>query len=181
MDLALVHAGVAHSSRRSLGRCGDGVGTSLCWRCESLCDGAGRAVGDLVDVASGKDVADVSATRLDDDVGRTLEVKEELLKVSEVLQSWFRGKLTLSPQMVLRPQVLNVKAALRVNLHTVDSLMVFQKRVLGSKFVGLGIWNRSRLALNLYGVGACCCMLYAIRLLGCTTYSSPVLRVIWWI
>ena len=58
-------------------------------------------------------------------------------------------KLTLSPQMVLRPQVLNVKAALRVNLHTVDSLMVFQKRVLGSKFVGLGIWNRSRLALNL--------------------------------
>jgi hypothetical protein len=91
----------------------------------------------------------VSATRLDDDVGRTLEVKEELLKVSEVLQSWFRGKLTLSPQMVLRPQVLNVKAALRVNLHTVDSLMVFQKRVLGSKFVGLGIWNRSRLALNL--------------------------------
>jgi len=81
--------------------------------------------------------------------------------------------------MVLRPQVLNVKAALRVNLHTVDSLMVFQKRVLGSKFVGLGIWNRSRLALNLYGVGACCCMLYATRLLGCTTYSSPVLRVIW--
>jgi hypothetical protein len=51
--------------------------------------------------------------------------------------------------MVLRPQVLNVKAALRVNLHTVDSLMVCQKRVFGSKFVGLGIWNRSRFALNL--------------------------------
>jgi len=24
-------------------------------------------------------------------------------------------------------------------------------------------------------------MLYALTLLGCTTYSSPVLRVIWWI
>jgi hypothetical protein len=149
VNLALVHAGVAHSSRGSLDRCGDGVGTSLCWRCESLGDRTGRAVGDLVDVASGEDVADVSTTRLDNDVGRTLEVEEELSKVSEVLRMWIRDKLTLSPQIVLRPQVLNVKAALRVNLHTVDSLMVFQKRVFGSKFVGLGIWNRSRFALNL--------------------------------
>lgn len=86
MDLALVHAGVAHGSRRSLGRCGNGVSTSLCWRCKSLCDRAGRAIGDLVDIASGEDVADVSATRLDDDVGRTLEVEEELPKVSEGLQ-----------------------------------------------------------------------------------------------
>jgi hypothetical protein len=29
----------------------------------------------------------VSTTRLDDDIGRTLEVKEELPKVSEVLHS----------------------------------------------------------------------------------------------
>lgn len=86
MDLSVVHAGVAHSSRRSLGRRGDGVGASLCWRCESLCDRAGRAVGNLIDVASGKDVADVSTTRLDDDVGRALEVEEELSKVSEVLR-----------------------------------------------------------------------------------------------
>ena len=85
MDLALVHAGVAHSSRGSLNRCGDGAGTGLCWRCESLCDGAGRAVGDLVDIASGEDVADVSTTRLDDDVGRALEVKEELSNVSAIL------------------------------------------------------------------------------------------------
>jgi len=91
----------------------------------------------------------MSTTRLDDDVGRTLEVEEELSKVSEILQLRIRDKLTLSPQMVLRPQVLNVKAVLRVNLQKVDSLMVFQKRVVGSKFVGLGIWNRSRLALNL--------------------------------
>jgi hypothetical protein len=28
----------------------------------------------------------VSTTRLDDDVGRTLEVEEELLKVSEILR-----------------------------------------------------------------------------------------------
>ena len=85
MDLALVHAGVAHSSRRSLGRCGDGVGTSLCWRCECLSDRTGRAIGDLVDIASGEDVADVSTTRLDDDVGRALEVKEELSNVSAIL------------------------------------------------------------------------------------------------
>jgi hypothetical protein len=58
-------------------------------------------------------------------------------------------RLTLSPQMVLRPQVLSVNATLRVNLHTVDSLMVCQKRVFGSRFVGLGIWNRRRFALNL--------------------------------
>lgn len=76
-------------------------------------------------------------------------MEEELSKVSEILCLSIREKLTLSPQMVLRPQVLNVKAALRVNFHTVDSLMVFQKRVFGSKFVGLGIWNRSRFALNL--------------------------------
>lgn len=149
MYLAVVHAGVAHSSRRSLGRRGGGVGTSLCWRCESLCDRAGRAVGNLVDIASGKDVADVSTTRLNDDVGRALEVEEELSEVSEFLRLLIRAKLTLSPQMVLRPHVLSVKAALRVNLHTVDSLMVFQKRVFGNKFVGLGIWNRSRFALNL--------------------------------
>jgi hypothetical protein len=91
----------------------------------------------------------VSTTRLDNDVCRALEVEEELSNVSEILQLQIRDKLTLSPQMVLRPQVLNVKAALRVNLQTVDSLMVFQKRVFGSKFVGLGIWNRSRFALNL--------------------------------
>ena len=91
----------------------------------------------------------MSTTRLDDDVGRTLEVEEELSKVSEILQLRIRDKLTLSPQMVLRPQVLNVKAVLRVNLQKVDSLMVFQKRVFGSKFVGFGIWNRSRFALNL--------------------------------
>ena len=86
VDFAVVHAGVAHSSRRSLGGRGDGVGASLCWRCKSLCDRAGRAVGNLVDVASGKDVADVSTTRLDDDVGRALEVEEELSEVSEFLR-----------------------------------------------------------------------------------------------
>lgn len=58
-------------------------------------------------------------------------------------------RLTLSPQMVFRPHVLRVNAVLRVNRHTVDSLMVFQNRVLGSMFVGLGIWNRSKFALNL--------------------------------
>ena len=51
--------------------------------------------------------------------------------------------------MVFLPHVLSVKAAFRMNLHTVDSLMVCQKRVFGNKFVGLGIWNFSRLALNL--------------------------------
>ena len=86
MDFALVHAGVAHSSGRSLDRCSDGVGSGLCWRCESFCDRAGRAIGDLVDVASGEDVADVSTTRLDDNVGRTLEVEEELPKISEILR-----------------------------------------------------------------------------------------------
>lgn len=86
MDLALVHAGVAHSSRRSLDRCSDGVGSGLCWRCESFCDRAGRAVGDLVDVASGKHIADVSTTRLNYDVGRALEVEEELSKVSKSQQ-----------------------------------------------------------------------------------------------
>jgi hypothetical protein len=76
-------------------------------------------------------------------------VKEELFTVSNDPCVGRKPRLTLSPQMVLRPQVLSVNAALRVNLQTVDSLMVCQKRVVGSKFVGLGIWNRRRLALNL--------------------------------
>jgi len=78
LDFALVHAGVAHGSRGSFGRCGDSGDSSLCWRREGFGDRTGRAVRDLVDIASGKDVADVSATRLDDDVGRALEVEEEL-------------------------------------------------------------------------------------------------------
>jgi hypothetical protein len=86
VNFTLVHASVAHGSRRSFDRCGDSVGSGLCWRCESLGDRTGRAVGDLVDVASGEDVADVSTTRLDNDVGRTLEVEEELSEVSEILR-----------------------------------------------------------------------------------------------
>jgi hypothetical protein len=76
LDLALIHAGVAHSSRRSLGRCGEKVGSSLCWRRESFCDRTGRAISDLVDVACGEDIAEAATTRLDDDVGRALEVEE---------------------------------------------------------------------------------------------------------
>ena len=76
-------------------------------------------------------------------------MEEELSQVSESPRERNMIRPTLSPQMVLRPQVLSVKAALRVNLHTVDSLMVCQKRVFGSKLVGLGIWNRSKFALNL--------------------------------
>lgn len=85
LDLALVHAGVAHGSGRCLGRLSDGGDSGLCWRCEGFGDRAGRAVSDLVDIASGEDVAEVAATRLDDDVGRTLEVEEELMEVSEIL------------------------------------------------------------------------------------------------
>ena len=85
VDLALVHAGVAHGSGRCLGRLSDGGSSGLCWRCEGFGDRASRAIGDLVDIASGEDVANVSTTRLDDDVGRTLEVEEELSKVSGIL------------------------------------------------------------------------------------------------
>lgn len=90
-----------------------------------------------------------------------------------------RQQHTLSPQIVFLAHVRRVNAVLVVNLHAVDSLIVRQKRVSGSIVKGFGICIRRRFALNLYGVGACCIMLYAIRLLGCTTYSSPVLRVIW--
>jgi hypothetical protein len=83
VDLALVHTGIAHSSRGSLGWCGDEIGSSLCWRRESLGDRASRAISDLIDIASGEDVAEMAATRLDDDVGRALEMEEELLQVSE--------------------------------------------------------------------------------------------------
>lgn len=85
MDLALVYAGVAHGSRRRFGRLGDGDGSSLCGRCEGLGDRASRAIGDLVDVARGENVGKTATTRLDDDVGRALEVEEELLRVSTVL------------------------------------------------------------------------------------------------
>jgi len=91
----------------------------------------------------------VATAGLDDDVGGAFEVKEELSKVSGSFRRKGQVKHTLSPQMVFLPHVLSVKAAFRVNLHTVDSRMVCQKRVFGSKFVGLGIWNLSRFALNL--------------------------------
>ena len=68
--------------------------------------------------------------------------------VGRIVQSQ-RVKHTLSPQIVFLPHVLSVKAAFRVNLHTVDFLIVCQKRVFGSKFVGLGIWNLNKFALNL--------------------------------
>lgn len=80
VDLALVHAGVAHGSGRCFGRLCDSGSSSLCWRCEGFRDRAGRAIGDLVDIASGEDVTNVATTRLDDDVGRALEMKEELLR-----------------------------------------------------------------------------------------------------
>lgn len=86
---------------------------------------------------------------LDDDVGGTFEVQEELVAVSKIETTMGQGGHTLSPQMVFLPHVLSVKAAFRVNLQAVDSLMVCQKRVFGNKFVGLGIWNLSRFALNL--------------------------------
>ena len=76
---------------------------------------------------------------LNDDVGGAFEVQEELSKVSGSHCANLEVKHTLSPQIVFLPHVLSVKAAFRVNLHTVDSLMVCQKRVFGSKFVGLGI------------------------------------------
>lgn len=80
--------------------------------------------------------------------------------------------------MVFRAHVLIVNAALDVKRHAVDSLIVRQNLVSGIQELGLGIWKRSRFALNLYGCGGYCIMLYAMTLLGWTTYSSPVLRVI---
>lgn len=76
MDLALVHTCVAHRSRRCFRGRLDGGSAGLRWGCKSLSDRASRAIGDLVDVASSKDVAEVTATGLDDDVRRALEVKE---------------------------------------------------------------------------------------------------------
>lgn len=81
--------------------------------------------------------------------------------------------------MILLLHVRITNAVSRTNFQIVVSRIVRQKRVSGNQLVGLGIWNLSRLALNRYGCGACCMMLYAMMLLGCTTYSSPVLRVIW--
>ena len=59
--------------------------------------------------------------------------------------------LTLSPQIVLLATVLSVNAAFRMKRQIVVSLIVRQNLVSGSKDVGLGIWNRSKFALNLYG------------------------------
>jgi hypothetical protein len=84
VDLALVHTCVAHGSGRCFRSWLDGGSAGFRWRCKSLSNRASRAIGDLVDVASCENVAEVAATRLDDDVGRTLEVKEELCSVSEV-------------------------------------------------------------------------------------------------
>ena len=85
MNLSLVHTGVAHGSRRCFGGWFDDVRSAgLRWRCKSLSDRASRAIGDLVDIAGSKNVAQVAAAGLDDDVGRTLEVEEELCTVSEI-------------------------------------------------------------------------------------------------
>ena len=60
------------------------------------------------------------------------------------------------------------------------SLTVLQNLVSGNHVNGVGIWSRRLFDLNLYGCGACCIILYAITFRGETTYSSPVLRLIWW-
>lgn len=87
--------------------------------------------------------------------------------------------LTLSPQMVLLAQVLNVKEASLMSFQAVLSRIVRQNLVSGNHVNGLGICSRKVFDLNRYGCGACCMILYAMTLLGCTTYSSPVLSVIW--
>jgi hypothetical protein len=103
LDFALVNAGVAHGGGRCFGRCGNRGGSGLCWRCEGFSDRARRAIGDLVDVASGEDIAETTATRLDDDVGRALEVKEELLKVSEVLHERKSKTYPVTPDSLASP------------------------------------------------------------------------------
>lgn len=85
-------------------------------------------------------------------------------------------KRTLSPQIVLLAHVRTTKLASRTNFHTAVSRIVRQNLVSGSQLMGFGICRRMLLLLNLYGCGGCCIMLYAITLLGCTTYWSPVLR-----
>lgn len=60
------------------------------------------------------------------------------------------------------------------------SLIVRQNLVSGSHVIGFGICSLKLLDLKRYGCGGCCIILYAITLLGWTTYSSPVLSDIWW-
>lgn len=90
-------------------------------------------------------------------------------------------KPTLSPHIVLLAHLRITNEESLTNLQIAVSLIVRQNRVSGSHVNGFGICNRILLALNLYGCGGCCIMLYAMILLGCTTYSSPVFNMIWWI
>jgi hypothetical protein len=103
LDLALVHTGVAHGGGRCFGRCGNCGGSSLCWRCKGFGDRACWAVRDLVDVAGCEDIAEAAAARLDNDVGRALEVKEELFKVSEILHKKQLSTHPITPNGLASP------------------------------------------------------------------------------